>query len=315
MPASAFIVGCGRIAGGFNDADESRVLTHAVALRRLGVPILGCCDESGDQAAAFASRWGVGAHGTDLSKLLAATRPSVVSVCTPAVDRLPILSTVLACPSVRAVLVEKPLAVTGDEARRIAGTAQASGRIVLVDYFRAFDPFYQRLEEAIRGDWGADAFAATAWYYREVWEIASHWMERLLACFGPADGVRRLVGDIQAPTFVLEWTKGQVVFLPALGSSYSPFEMDLCFPNRRLRIVDSEERVEHFVARPDPCYPGYNRLTTEALWTGLAPSPESIGHVVAAAVAGAEGRSVNWRPLLERAVRVVELCEMIERAE
>jgi len=51
MAASALIVGCGRIAGGFNDADESAVLTHALAYRRLGVTLAGCCDRDPARAA------------------------------------------------------------------------------------------------------------------------------------------------------------------------------------------------------------------------------------------------------------------------
>ena len=89
MSLSAFIVGCGRIAGGFNDADESRVLTHAVALRRLGVPIAGCCDVEPDRAARFAARWQVAYHGGNLPDLLAAARPDLVAVCTPAPVRIP----------------------------------------------------------------------------------------------------------------------------------------------------------------------------------------------------------------------------------
>jgi hypothetical protein len=315
MPPSALIVGCGRIAGGFNEADETRVLTHAAALRRLGVPIDGCCDTEASRAAAFATRWGVAQHGTDLARLLEVVHPSLVSVCTPVVDRLSVLEIVLACPSVRSVLVEKPLAVTAEEARRIAGLAEGSGRVVLVDYFRAFDPFYRRLEETIRGEWSPAAWTATAWYYGAARETASHWMERLLACFGPVTGARRLAGDPCAPLFLLEWASGRIVFVPATGCGYSPFEMDLCLPDRRLRILDSEERVEHFVSEPDPCYSGYRRLAVQPLWDGLAPSPESIAHAAAAAVEGAEGKPVSWQGLLARAVQVVELCERIGRLE
>lgn len=315
MPPSALIVGCGRIAGGYNGADESRVLTHAVALRRLGVPIGGCCDTEAARAEAFATRWGIPRHGIDLGRLLAEVRPGLVSVCTPARNRLPTLEAVLACPSVRSVLVEKPLAATAEAARRIADLAERSGRVVLVDYFRAFDPFYRRLEGVLRGDWAPVAWTATAWYYGAVREIASHWVERLLAWFGPACGARRLSGEPQAPLFLVEWATGRAVFVPATGCDYSPFEMDLCLPDRRLRILDSEERVEHFASAPDPCYPGYSRLVARPLWDGLAPSPESIGHAVAAAVAGATGEPVPWQGLLARAVQAVELCGRVEGME
>jgi hypothetical protein len=311
MSLSAFIVGCGRIAGGFNDADESRVLTHAVALRRLGVPIAGCCDVEPDRAARFAARWQVAYHGGNLPDLLAAARPDLVAVCTPAPVRWPVLETVFACPSVRSLLIEKPLAVTGAEAHRIAEAARESGRVVLVDYFRAFDPFYRRLEAEIRQGWRAGGWSATARYYGRATETASHWIERVLACFGPASGARRFGGDAASPLFVLDWAQGSVVFVPATGCAYSPFELDLCFRDRRVRVLDSEERVEHFVSGPDPHYAGYCRLVPEPLWPGLVPSPESLGCAMEAAVAAAAGEPVPWRELLARSVRVVEICEQI----
>ena len=99
------IVGCGRIAGGFNEGDETAVLTHVVAYRRLNAEIVGCVDVDGETASRFARRWSIPRAGIDLAAMVHETQPEVVSLCTPPDARLGPLRLVLAAPSVRSVLV------------------------------------------------------------------------------------------------------------------------------------------------------------------------------------------------------------------
>src|SRR5262245_11204969 len=112
------IVGCGRIAGGYNDRGGP-VITHAAAYRQRGAALVGCCDTDSERAQRFAQRWRVQASGGDLKTILERTEPHVVSVCTPPEGRTTILETVLATRSVRAVLVEKPIAAKASEAEQV----------------------------------------------------------------------------------------------------------------------------------------------------------------------------------------------------
>ena len=308
----ALIVGCGRIAGGFNEADESAVLTHVVAYRRSGAAVVGCVDADAAAASRFAARWGIGAAGVDLARVLDHTQPDVVSLCTPPSVRLDALRAILACPSVRAVLVEKPLATTASEASAIHDLVSASGRAVIVNYFRAFDPFYGRLEAACRTEeWGA-LRVGTALYYGEAHTNASHLMERLLAMFGPAAS-RRTGGDAARPHFEMSWAGGTVTFLPSTGCRFSPIELDLLFESGRLRVVDSERRAELFAAVPDPQYPGYFTLAPQPLGEPDAPTAESIlGAVRSTLLAADEGPREADRALLRRALDVARLLDSIE---
>jgi hypothetical protein len=102
--------------------------------------------------------------------------------------------------------------------------------------------------------------------------------------FGPPGEVARTGGSASSPSFLLQVGGGRVVFLPSEGCVYAPLELDLLFESRRMRVVDSEGRVEHFEARPDPLFEGYNRLVPSS-WDGPAPSHEGIRHAVGALVA------------------------------
>jgi len=308
------IVGCGRIAGGFNEGDETAVLTHVVAYRRLNAEIVGCVDVDGETASRFARRWSIPRAGIDLAAMVHETQPEVVSLCTPPDARLGPLRLVLAAPSVRSVLVEKPLALAVEEALQIRALAAASGRAVLVNYFRAFDPFYVEVERACRaGEFGRLGMG-TALYYGDAVTNSSHLLERLLAMLGPPSSARRLGGDARQPTFELTWEGANVVVLPAIGCRYSPIEMDLLFESGRLRIVDSEGRAERFEARPDPRYPDFLNLVPVPLSSPSAPSPESMLGSVRAALAAAEEARPAGEPgsHLTRAVDVVRVLHEIE---
>ena len=310
--ARALIVGCGRIAGGFNEHDETAVLTHAVAYRRAGARLVACCDVDGERAEAFARRWGVERAGTDLGRLLGESAPTVVSLCAPPPGREEQLRAIFGTPSVRAVLVEKPIAHSVAQAATVAALVRAAGRPVLVDFPRAFDPCYRRLEQQARAGQLGVLRHGLARYYGPAAINACHWLERLLAMFGPARAARRLGGAVDRPLFEVELAAGAVLVAPGDDCAYSPFELDLLFSEQRLRVIDSERRVEHFRSVQDPLFPSYGMLERTTLWDDLAPSPETLGLAVRATLALAAGQApVEWQPLFDRAVASVEIVHAV----
>jgi hypothetical protein len=304
------IVGCGRIAGDFNDRG-GRVMTHAAAYRERGASLVGCCDVDRARAAGFARRWEIEVSGDDLGAVLARTQPQVVSVCTPPDDRAAVLETVFATRSVRAVLVEKPLATKAAEAEQIRDLAREAGRPTLVNYFRAFDPFYRSLaRDAAAGRFGRFG-EGTLRYYGSALANASHLLERVVAMFGTPSAVKRLGGDHAAPLFELRIGDARVVAVPTEGARYSPIELDLLFEAHRVRVIDSERRVEVFQSRPDPDYEGFENLVPDAGWSGGVPSHESILCAVDETLRAAAGGPSPAGELLDRAVLVTRILEEV----
>lgn len=304
------IVGCGRIAGDFNDRG-GRVMTHAAAYRERGASLVGCCDVDRARAERFARRWGIEISGDDLGDVLTRAQPQVVSVCTPPDGRAALLERVLASRNVRAVLVEKPLAAKAAEAEHIRDLAREAGRPTVVNYFRAFDPFYRELARDCQG-WRYGRFCeGTLRYYGSALANASHLLERVVAIFGPPSAVRRLGGDHAAPLFELRVGGARVLAVPTEGARYSPIELDLLFETHRVRVIDSERRVEVFQSRPDPDYEGFDNLVPDASWSGGVPSHESILCAVDETLRAAAGGPNTAGELLDRAVLVTRILEEI----
>ena len=211
----------------------------------------------------------------------------------------------------RAVLLEKPFGATLAAARELDGQAQQWGRPVLVNYFRAFTAFYRDLEEQLRAQrWGA-VRAVTVHYRGTLASHASHALERLIATFGAPDAVRRLSGENDAPLFEATFRGGaRALFVPLPRVNYSLFELDFFCERGRVRVVDSERRVETSVVRADPDYPGYS-----ALERAPADVPEltfeMIGAVEAAVEAARQGQDTSGIRL--RAVEVARALEGVAR--
>lgn len=132
----AAIVGCGQIA----DA-------HIQEVRRVpGAVVVAVCDVNAHMVEQAATRFRVPGVYTDVSRMLAETRPDVVHITTPPSTHLAIGRRVL--ESGAHAYVEKPLTVTGVEAEELVDCAKRSHRLVCVGHSNAFDESVLRLKEA-----------------------------------------------------------------------------------------------------------------------------------------------------------------------
>jgi hypothetical protein len=303
----AFIVGCGRIAGGYNRDARSLVLTHVLAYQRLGVDVVGCCDVDEARARRFAEDWDIPRWGTDLRGLLADAIPDLVSDCTPPGSRAAVFGMVQECPTVRQMVIEKPLGLTAADARSIAASLEASGIRGVVNYHRAFDPFYRSLANGVAPERAGRLLAVTCLYYGAALTNASHLLERVLAMMGPASSTKRLSGSDLAPCFEVALESGAVAtFTPAPAAAYAPLEMDLFFERARVRVLDSERRVERFGLTPDPVFPGFEMLSRQS-GPNAGPTVEALALVFDAVA----NDRLDDTGLIARAVRVTELLEQV----
>ncbi len=313
------IAGCGRIAGGYNEADESSVLSHVVALRRAGATVVACVDQDAARAGRFAARWGIDRHGADLTDALERFAPDLVIDCTPPGARLAVVSAALAAPSVRALLVEKPLGASASEAAALCAAIRAAGKPVVIGYQRAFDACYREAETLVRrGDLGR-LHRVTALAYGGALANMSHLLERVIAMIGhPREAA--LIGeplreDAGDPGLSFNATFDDEVvgiFLAVPRAGPALIELDLIGSEGRLRIIDSERRVE--LSRARASADGVARPVEPVVPPGLpAPDWEAIRHVVDAALA-ATREPTPHAALVERAAETVILIDSLRVA-
>jgi predicted dehydrogenase len=151
------IVGCGLIGAQWDAADTSPAfsLTHAAGFsKHPRARIVAMCDHDQDKASKAAARWGALASFSDPRALFAAHRVDVAVVAASSAARWDVIEPALAA-GVKVLVIEKPLATTLDESRKLAAAIEAAGAKSVINFSRHWDPSMRTLRERIgNGDMG-----------------------------------------------------------------------------------------------------------------------------------------------------------------
>lgn len=126
---------------------------HVPALRAAGFDVVGLVGRDTDRTAERAGSFGIEAHGTSITDVVAQSAADVVTVSTPPAAHHP--SVMEAISTGCHVLAEKPFALSVAEAQEMADAALASGVTAMVSFEFRWQPAEALVARAIaRGDIG-----------------------------------------------------------------------------------------------------------------------------------------------------------------
>jgi predicted dehydrogenase len=295
----AALIGCGRIGSEF--ADDPRVAgvyTHAGAFAASAVEFAAVCDVDAARAARCARRWGVAQAFTDVDAMLEQVRPAVVSVCTPDETHAAILRRVLASADVRAILAEKPLAQTTQDADALVRTARERGVVLAVNYSRRYSAGHARVREMIAAGRIGTVQAVSGFYTKGVLHNGTHWFDlarwlvgeiAAVQAFTPSSGVADPTLDVR-----VEFDNGAAGFLHGCAAdAFAIFEMDVVGTEGRVRLVDAGHTVQIQAVGDSPHYSGYRALLPAQLHGG--GFDDVLLHAVADLLDCLDGRAARPR--------------------
>ena len=122
------------------------------------VDLIAVADARPEHADAVAQKWGVPKSYASADDLIASERLDAVSIATP--DFAHREPTVAALTAGIHVLVEKPLALTSEDARAMITAAEQSGRLLMVNHSMRWIPQFAHLKQAIQKGELGDVIAA-----------------------------------------------------------------------------------------------------------------------------------------------------------
>ncbi|MBI3524672.1 MAG: Gfo/Idh/MocA family oxidoreductase [Betaproteobacteria bacterium] len=264
----AALIGCGMIGSEF--ADDPRIkgiYTHAGAWRACpDVDLAAVCDTDPERARRCAERWNITRWYVDPAAMLQDVRPDIVSICTPDTTHSALLELVINSPTTRAVLIEKPLALSLEEARLAVNQAGQRGVRLGVNYSRRYSLGHQALRERIRQGELGELQSIGGHYGKGTLHNGTHWFDLARFLVGEISQVRgfdRLHEACPDPTLDvwMEFSSGPLAYLHGLdAAAYSLFEMDILGSRGRVRIVDSGHGFETSMVGDSPYYTGYRTL-------------------------------------------------------
>lgn len=164
--AKAAILGCGMIAGRYEDFASPRTYSHAKAYAENDAfEQLALYDRNSDNARLLASKTPAVLFETP-SELLSSFQPDVVSICTPDDDHAASIEMLMTSDQAPAlVFCEKPVCRTRTEFERIWRLERTGRSRVMVNHSRRFDPAHQALKRRIAGgEFGALVQAHVTYY-------------------------------------------------------------------------------------------------------------------------------------------------------
>jgi predicted dehydrogenase len=283
------IIGAGKIAQGYNNPDDEKILTHVAAFQRHGGFEVSCfCDKNIERAQTAASRWGVPLAFTELSAL-ANLRPDVVVVSVPDQEHSSVVRQALDF-SPRFIFCEKPLALDMGESIKIVDKCAEASVVLGVNYSRrAIAAVALLQEQAVRHKWGR-VLSVRARYYGGWFHVATHLVDLVSFFLNPVllGGVlirKKSIGlqDLEiCGTAILESAEARFPFyFEGLGSQPAThFELEILFERANFWIGERDgTKIRFEKVRENHLYPGFFELGIDGNWQCVDPSEPMQGMV------------------------------------
>ena len=291
----AGIVGCGRIAGGFDqDAGPGIVRTHAAAYQSdPRIELAACCDIDLKKTCGFARRWSIPSAYTRYHTMLQKEDLDILSICTHAGLHEPIVKAAVRA-GVRAIFCEKPLADNLSAARRIVSLCKSKKVLLAVDHQRRWDPFHQRIRAALDRGIVGPLQRVNCFYGAGIANTGSHLFDLCRAFFGDVEWVQALPpedGWKKAPdpdlTGRLRFKRGgEAMIQPIDLSKFSLFEMDILGERGRLQLIHNGRRAVLWKVSAQKNPSGRRLLSQDPIiWNaraGVWPLKQAVNEIVAA---------------------------------
>lgn len=284
------IIGCGAIAGGYDQADPGSpdVLTHAKAYtRHPGFRLAACVEPDRIKRQDFQRRWNIPLGFDSLQEV---TIPfDVASVCVPTVLHTAVLGELLSRQP-RLVFAEKPITDDLAQARSLVQAYDRAKISLCVNHLRRWAVGIAALRaEIAAGVWG-DLQSGVGLYTKGLLNNGSHLIDLAGFLLGPLQPVARLrdvdedrVFDPASQVIVATEQGVHLHLNGADGRNFTVFELDLLFSGGRIALTESSFCVVRRTVEPSAQFPGYQMLgPAQSQPTGLGQAmPGAVENIFA----------------------------------
>ena len=179
---------------------------HLAAYRQAGFPVIAIASRTRDNARKVAERWHIETVHDTPDALIEDNRVEIIDLAFPPDQQPALVRHALKQPHVRAILAQKPLALTLDEAIALRDEAREAGKIISVNQNMRYDQSMRVLKQIIdSGALGRIVFAQIDMHAIPHWQtfledydrltlanMSVHHLDVLRFLFGDPDGITTL---------------------------------------------------------------------------------------------------------------------------
>ena len=248
IPLRVLIVGCGNIAGGFDQGRPPGDLpyTHAGAyVRDERFNMTVCVEPDDNRRIKFMAAWGVPVGFRSIDEILDSDyQVDVISICSPTISHAHDLEVALRL-NPKLIFCEKPVTTSLVETERLVAECRKANILLAINHTRRWDPDISELQADMQaGRWG-QLRSVIGLYNKGILNNGSHMLDLLHLLVGPLEIVKvgKPIQDFfpNDPTIPvwLEGHQGVPVHLAcAHAEDYAVFELQFIFSHGVLAMEE-----------------------------------------------------------------------------
>ncbi|MDD5547617.1 MAG: Gfo/Idh/MocA family oxidoreductase [Candidatus Pacebacteria bacterium] len=276
----AAVIGCGRI-GVLQEKDwDIKPATHAFAfLKNPRTKLVAVADSNIENLNKAKKMLPKGVKFfSDAEKLLREINPDIVSVAVPRGGHCALVE-LLTKYKAPAIICEKPMADTIEQAKKMIADCKKSKSLLLINHQRRFDPALSEIRDEIKKGTFGKIQKARCLYVNGMCNTGSHVIDYLRFCLGDIKSVSA-VKNMQAETYdkkdycvdaSFKFKNGTDVVWQSLDRrAYCIWEAEFYGTKKAVKIRDLGQTVEIVGLRPSRRYVGFKELDHE--------KPEKLGN-------------------------------------
>lgn len=267
----AAVIGCGKIgveAGNYQK--EVQPATHAGAYKaHPRIKLAGFADIDPKRLKAAARNFPGVPLFKSADELLKEIQPDIVSISTQPDSHLELVK-LAAKHNTKAIVCEKPIAKTLEEAKEIIKECKKSGSLLFVNHTRRFGPLFRKVRKEIQEGKFGRIYQITYYYYNGIFNNGTHLIDLLRFFFGEIDWViavenkktinHKLKDDINVDGLV-HFKNGAVAALQSLPPNYGFSEIYILGEKGGIFFKDLGYRVEERKLVKNKYFKGYYQLS------------------------------------------------------
>ena len=263
------MVGLGKVGQGYDydSPNDAVILTHATALKfHPGFELIGGVDQDPVERERFKRKFSRPSYSS-IEDLFSDFQPNIMSIAVPTSLHREIFCHAIHSTS-KAVVLEKPVANSLDDAIAMQSKAESSGCPVLVNYLRRFNPAIGKLKQMIeRGQLG-QIYKGTAWYTKGIIENGSHFVDLFQWLLGEQTSIqvmnagRKWDNHDPEPDLCIRFGSADIYLLAGREENYCMGRFELVGTKGMIHYEDGKP-IKTYFSQEDPIYAGYRNIGNE----------------------------------------------------
>jgi predicted dehydrogenase len=134
---------------------------HLAAYKQAGFPVVAIASRTQSKAKAVAERWNIPTTHATPEELIADRQVEIIDIAFPPDQQPDLIRKALAAPHIKAILAQKPLALSLDEAKKLRDEAAKAGKILSVNQNMRYDQSMRVLKQILDKSELGDVVIAT----------------------------------------------------------------------------------------------------------------------------------------------------------